>query len=50
MEPTSAVPFAALARLAARGGLAALGTVVIPVTGHGLKAANKLGKLLGKGV
>lgn len=47
MEPTSAVPFAAAEMLARAGKLEAFGTVVIPVTGHGLKAADKLGKLLG---
>lgn len=46
MEPTSAVPFAGAEILARAKKLEALETVVIPVTGHGLKAADKLGKLL----
>ncbi|MEE9274287.1 MAG: pyridoxal-phosphate dependent enzyme [bacterium] len=47
MEPTSAVPFAGAKALARAGKLADLSTVVIPVTGHGLKAADKLEKILG---
>ena len=47
MEPTSAVPFAGVAQLTGRGGLSGVGTVVVPVTGHGLKAADKLEKILG---
>jgi len=46
MEPTSAVPFAGAEVLARAGRLADSPTVVVPVTGHGLKAADKLGKLL----
>ncbi len=49
MEPTSGVPFAGAEALLRAGKLAAGETVVIPVTGHGLKAADKLGKLLGEG-
>ncbi|MEE9276094.1 MAG: hypothetical protein V3V62_12380, partial [bacterium] len=48
MEPTSAVPFAGAEALARAGKLAGLSTVVIPVTGHGLKAADKLEKILGE--
>jgi threonine synthase len=49
MEPTSGVPFAGAEALLRAGKLEAGETVVIPVTGHGLKAADKLGKLLGEG-
>ncbi len=41
MEPTSAVAFAAAALLRERGEIAAGETVVVPATGHGLKAADK---------
>ncbi len=46
MEPTSAVAFAAAARLRAEGSISSSETTVVPVTGHGLKAADKLEKLL----
>lgn len=49
MEPTSGVPFAGAEALLRAGKIAVDETVVIPVTGHGLKAADKLGKLLGEG-
>lgn len=39
IEPTSAVPFAALSRLVARGMIAEGERVLIPVTGSGLKSA-----------
>jgi len=46
MEPTSAVAFAALALLREQGKITPSETVVVPVTGHGLKAADKLEKLM----
>lgn len=48
MEPTSAVPFAGVEALVREKKLDAQAAVVVPVTGHGLKAADKLEKLLGK--
>lgn len=48
MEPTSAVPFAGLETLVRENRLDARATVVVPVTGHGLKAADKWEKLVGK--
>ena len=42
MEPTSAVAFAALALLKEQGKVKPSETAVVPVTGHGLKAADKL--------
>lgn len=46
MEPTSAAAFAALALLREQGKVKQSETVVVPVTGHGLKAADKLEKLM----
>ena len=46
MEPTSAVAFAALALLKEQGKVKPSEIVVVPVTGHGLKAADKLEKIL----
>lgn len=46
MEPTSAVPFSAVETLRAQGRIKQSETVVVPVTGHGLKAADKLEKIL----
>ena len=46
MEPTSAVAFAALALLKEQGKVKQSETVVVPATGHGLKAADKLEKIL----
>jgi len=48
MEPTSAVPFAGLEILVKEKKIGAGETVAIPVTGHGLKAADKLEKLVVK--
>lgn len=42
MEPTSAVAFAAAALLAEAGKIRASETVVVPATGHGLKAADRI--------
>ncbi len=47
VEPTSAVPFAAAESLWQMGKLADCPVVVVPATGHGLKAADKLEKILG---
>ena len=47
MEPTSAVAFAAAALLIEAGKIKASDAVVVPVTGHGLKAADKLEKWMG---
>ena len=46
MEPTSAVAFAALALLKEQGKVKPSDSVVVPVTGHGLKAADKLEKIM----
>lgn len=46
MEPTSAVAFAALALLKEQGKVKPSETVVVPATGHGLKAADKLEKIM----
>ena len=46
MEPTSAVAFAALALLKEQGKIKPSEIVVVPVTGHGLKAADKLEKIM----
>ena len=46
MEPTSAVAFAALALLKEQGKIKPSDVVVVPVTGHGLKAADKLEKIM----
>ncbi len=46
MEPTSAVAFAALALLKEQGKVTPSEIVVVPVTGHGLKAADKLEKIM----
>ena len=46
MEPTSAVPFAAVETLREQGKIKSSDAVVVPVTGHGLKAADKLEKLM----
>ena len=47
MEPTSAVAFAAAQALREQGKITQSDSVVVPVTGHGLKAADKLEKLMG---
>jgi threonine synthase len=49
VEPTSAVAPAALAKLRAQGGLDYDGTVVVELTGSGLKATDKLVKILAAG-
>ncbi|MCY3823082.1 MAG: threonine synthase [Nitrospinae bacterium] len=46
MEPTSAVAFAAAGLLREQGKISQSESVVVPVTGHGLKAADKLEKLM----
>ena len=46
MEPTSAVAFAAAQALREQGKISPSDSVVVPVTGHGLKAADKLEKLM----
>jgi len=48
MEPRSAIPFAGLAQLSSRGNFSDLSMVVVPVTGHGLKATGQLKKLLNR--
>jgi threonine synthase len=49
VEPTSATVGAALSRLLADGTIGAGETTVAVITGHGLKAADKIGELLGGG-
>ncbi len=46
MEPTSAVAFAAVESLREHGKITPSDAVVVPVTGHGLKAADKLEKIM----
>ena len=46
MEPTSAVAFAATQLLKDQGKIMPSDIVVVPVTGHGLKAADKLEKIM----
>ena len=46
MEPTSAVAFAAAGILREQGKISHSESMVVPVTGHGLKAADKLEKLM----
>lgn len=47
MEPTSAVAFAAAARLCEEGEIRPAEALVVPVTGHGLKAADKMERWMG---
>jgi threonine synthase len=47
VEPTSATVGAALSRLLANGTISVGETTVAVVTGHGLKAADKIAELLG---
>ena len=46
MEPTSAVAFAAAGLLREQGKISQSETAVVPATGHGLKAADKLEKIM----
>jgi threonine synthase len=47
VEPTSATVGAALSRLLAGGTITPAETTVAVITGHGLKAADKIGELIG---
>jgi threonine synthase len=47
MEPTSAMTFAGLSHLTARGHLKENETTVVLVSGHGLKATDKIGAAIG---
>jgi len=47
MEPTSAMTFAGISRLAGQGHLKENETTVVLVSGHGLKATDKIGAALG---
>ncbi len=49
VEPTSATAAAALTRLLHDGTIAPAETTVVVLTGHGLKAADRIGELLGLG-
>ena len=47
VEPTAATAGAALTQLLADGTITADQTTVVVLTGHGLKAADRIGELLG---
>src|SRR6266404_4440678 len=49
VEPTAATAGAALSRLLSDGTIEAEQTTVVVLTGHGLKAADKIGELIGRG-
>ena len=48
VEPTAATAGAALTRLLGDGTIGPDQTTIVVLTGHGLKAADKIGELLGR--